>query len=164
MRRELWRSQCGHFCPTRGSVVEFIMLISCVPMGLSHIVRPGLWIDFFARIHAQGYRGAGGQGACHRARGRRADRSALHQVRWSGPGILLTIYGWAQFALVLLALFAPDIGMRSLAMAQSKGERGFVAWGMMLMRGGTQCRPGAIGLDTAKLPPSPGLQPVLIPP
>ena len=33
------------------SIVEFIFLIACVPMGLSHILRPALWVDFFTRVH-----------------------------------------------------------------------------------------------------------------
>ena len=46
---------------------------------------------------------------------------------------MLTLYGWAQLAKVFLALLVPEIGMRSLAMAQTKGERGFVLGGAMLM-------------------------------
>jgi hypothetical protein len=56
----------------------------------------------------------------------------LHQVWW-GPGIVLTLYGWAQFTKVWLALLVPQIGMRSLAMAQTNGERGFIVAGVMLM-------------------------------
>jgi hypothetical protein len=46
---------------------------------------------------------------------------------------VLTLYGWAQFAKVWLALLVPEIGMRSLAMAETKGRRGFVAGGVLLM-------------------------------
>ena len=46
---------------------------------------------------------------------------------------MLTLYGWAMLAKVLLALLAPQIGMRSLAMARTKGERGFVLGGVMLI-------------------------------
>jgi hypothetical protein len=113
------------------SIVQFIFLISCVPLGLSHIVQPAMWVDFFTRLHAQGTSGlvlkvlavelwAG------------VILVTLHQVWW-GPGIVLTLYGWAQFAKLWLTLLAPKIGMRSMHMAETKGERGFVLGGIMLV-------------------------------
>jgi hypothetical protein len=119
------------FLSDPASFVQFAMFLLCVPMGLSHIVRPALWVDFFTRVHAHGTAGLVGKVlAVELWPG--ALIVTLHQVWW-GPGIVLTLYGWAQFAKVWLALFAPGIGMRSLAMAQSKGERGFVLGGVMLM-------------------------------
>jgi hypothetical protein len=113
------------------STVQFVMFIACVPMGLSHIVRPALWVDFFARLHAQGTAGLVGKVLAVELWPALLI-VALHQVWW-GPGIVLTIYGWAQFTKVWLALFVPQIGMRSMAMAHAKGERGFVAGGVMLL-------------------------------
>lgn len=113
------------------STVQFIFLIVCVPMGLSHIVRPALWVAFFARLHAQGT-----SGLVLKVLAIELWPAIIlvtfHQVWW-GPGIVLTIYGWAQFAKFWLALFVPAIGMRSMAMAQTKGERGFVLGGVMLI-------------------------------
>lgn len=40
---------------------------------------------------------------------------------------------WAQSIKVWLALLMPEIGMRSLAMAQARGERGFVLGGITLI-------------------------------
>lgn len=118
------------FLSDASSIVEFIFLITCVPLGLSHIVQPKLWVDFFTRVHAQGTAGLVGKVLAIELWPAILVVS-LHQVWW-GPGIVLTIYGWAQFAKVLLALFIPEVGMRSLAMAQTKGTRGFVAGGVML--------------------------------
>jgi hypothetical protein len=113
------------------SIVQFIFFIACVPMGLSHIVRPALWVDFFARVHSEGTAGLVGKVLTVEL-WPALILVGLHQVWW-GPGIVLTLYGWAQFTKVWLALLAPEIGMRSLAMAQTKGERGFVLGGVMLM-------------------------------
>ena len=113
------------------SVVQFVMFIACVPMGLSHIVRPALWVDFFTRLHGLGTAGLVGKVLAIELWPALIVVS-LHQVWW-GPGIVLTIYGWAQFAKVWLALLVPEIGMRSMAMAPEKGERGFIAGGVMLM-------------------------------
>jgi hypothetical protein len=113
------------------SIVQFVFFIACVPMGLSHIVRPALWVDFFARVHSEGTAGLVGKVLTVEL-WPALILVGLHQVWW-GPGIVLTLYGWAQFTKVWLALLAPEIGMRSLAMAQTKGERGFVLGGVMLM-------------------------------
>jgi hypothetical protein len=113
------------------SIVQFLMCIACVPMGLSHILRPAMWVDFFTKLHAQGT-----SGLVLKVLAVELWPAllivGLHQVWW-GPGIVLTLYGWAQFAKVWLALFVPEIGMRSMAMAQTRGERGFILGGMLLM-------------------------------
>ena len=113
------------------SIIQFIFLIACVPMGLSHITRPALWVDFFTLVHAQGRAGLVGKVLAVELWPALMIVS-LHQVWW-GPGMVLTLYGWAQFTKVWLALLVPEIGMRSLAMAQIKGERGFVIGGLMLI-------------------------------
>jgi hypothetical protein len=112
------------------SAVQFIMLVACAIMGMSHIVRPAMWVEFFTHLHAQGVRGV-------------VMKTfmlelwpallivALHQVWW-GPGIVLTLYGWAQLTKVTVAMLAPEIGLRSMAMAQ-KGDRAFVLGGVMLL-------------------------------
>lgn len=113
------------------SIVQFIFLIACVPMGLSHIVRPVLWVDFFTRLHAQGTSGLVLKVlAVELWPG--IILVTLHQVWW-GPGIVLTLYGWAQFAKLWITLLMPELGMRSMGMAQTRGERGFVLGGVMLM-------------------------------
>ncbi|RYE08282.1 MAG: hypothetical protein EOP22_13910 [Hyphomicrobiales bacterium] len=113
------------------SIVQFIMLIACVPMGLSHIVRPALWIDFFARLTAMGRPGLVLKVLAVELWPALLIVS-LHQV-WSGPAIVLTLYGWAQFGKVWIALLFPAIGMRSMAMAEKHGARGFVAGGLLLI-------------------------------
>jgi hypothetical protein len=113
------------------SIVQFIFLIACVPLGLSHIVRPALWVDFFTRVYALGTAGLVGKVLAVELWPALLIVS-LHQVWW-GPGIVLTLYGWAQFTKVWLALLVPGIGMRSLEMAETKGERGFVFGGIMLI-------------------------------
>ena len=56
---------------------------------------------------------------------------ALHQV-WSGPGILLTIYGWLLLIKCIISVLVPQIGLRSLALAQ-KGDTSFIVAGAMLI-------------------------------
>ncbi len=112
------------------SFVQFIMLIGCVVMGFSHIVRPQLWVDFFAKLHADGTPGLVSKILAVEL-WPALFIVGLHQV-WSGPGIVLTLYGWAQLTKVTIALLVPQVGMRSMAMAQG-GTRRFVIAGYALV-------------------------------
>lgn len=112
------------------SAVEFVMLVGCTVMGLSHIFHPKMWVDFFLGLHEQGARGV-------------VFRTfalefwpatmivTLHQV-WHGPGIVVTIYGWLLLAKVVLAMLVPAAGLKSLAMA-SRGPKAFVVAGVLLL-------------------------------
>jgi hypothetical protein len=112
------------------SFVQLVVLMSCVVMGLSHIIRPQMWVDYFTSLHAEGTRGV-------------ITRTftlelwaallivALHQV-WHGPAIVVTIYGWLLLAKVTVSMLIPELGLRSLAMA-SQGPRAFVIAGCVLL-------------------------------
>ena len=112
------------------SFVQFLVLVSAVLMGLSHIVRPQMWVDYFNGLHVQGTTGV-------------ITRTftlelwpallivSLHQV-WHGPAIVITIYGWLMLAKIAISLLYPEAGLRSLAMA-SRGPRSFVLAGCVLI-------------------------------
>jgi hypothetical protein len=118
------------FIDDGASAVQFIMVVASAIMGVSHIVRPAMWVEFFGYLHAQGTRGV-------------VIRTfmlelwpamlivTLHQVWW-GPGIVLTLYGWAQLIKVTISMLAPEIGLKSLAMAQ-RGDRAFHFAGFALL-------------------------------
>lgn len=112
------------------SFVQFIMFIGCVVMGLSHIVQPQLWVDFFSRLHADGTPGLVSKILTVEL-WPALFVVGLHQVWW-GPGIVLTLYGWAQLTKVVIALLTPQLGMRSMAMAQ-RGTQRFVIAGVALV-------------------------------
>ena len=111
------------------SAVQFIMAATGALMGLSHIVQPRIWITFFGRLHAEGTSGI-------------VTRTFIeiwpaliivtfHQV-WSGPGLVLTLYGWALSIKIVIGLLAPQIGVRGLAMSQG-GQWRFVGAGVVLL-------------------------------
>lgn len=121
---------------THAHAVELLLCPAFVLLGLSHIVQPAMWRDYFVDLHGQGPRGI-------------VTRSftlelwpallilCFHQV-WSGPAVLLTLYGHALCTKVLLSLLAPSIGLRSLAMAD-KGDTGFRVAGVVLVGMGALC-------------------------
>jgi hypothetical protein len=112
------------------SFVQFVLLVSCPLLGLSHIVQPQMWIDYFNGLHAKGTSGV-------------ITRTftmelwpallivSLHQV-WHGVAIVITIYGWLMLTKVAVSLLCPEAGLRSLAMA-SRGPRGFILAGCVLV-------------------------------
>ncbi len=115
---------------TAPSIVQFIMLIGCTLMGLSHILQPQMWTEYFARLNAQGTAGLVTKVLAVELWPAMLIVS-LHQV-WHGAAIVLTVYGWLQLTKVAVALLIPKLGMRSMALAE-RGARGFVAAGVMLL-------------------------------
>jgi hypothetical protein len=115
---------------TPAAAVELLMLPGLAIMGLSHIVRPDVWTRFFADLATRGTSGV-------------VMRTAmlelwpallivtLHPV-WSGPGLALTLYGWALMAKACLSLLAPEIALRGLALA-GHGARAFLPGGVLLL-------------------------------
>lgn len=112
------------------SAVQFVMAVSGTLMAVSHIVRPDIWVDFFSRLHDQGTRGV-------------LTRTfmlelwpallvvTLHQV-WTGLAIVVTVYGWLQLTKIAVSVMAPEIGLKSLAMAK-RGDNAFRLGGVMLL-------------------------------
>jgi hypothetical protein len=112
------------------SAVQMVMSIGCTLIGLSHVLQPQVWQDYFAELRERGPAGV-------------FTRSitwelwpalilvTLHQV-WRGPGVLLTLFGWLLLIKCIVALLLPQIGLRSMAMA-SRGPWVFVAAGSVLM-------------------------------
>jgi hypothetical protein len=117
------------FITNATDAVQFVFAVGCLLAGLSHIVQPGMWVRYFSTLHAQGTDGV-------------ITRTftlelwpalaivALHQV-WSGPGIVLTVYGWLLTVKCAISLLAPQIALRGMGMAR-RGERTFIGAGVFL--------------------------------
>lgn len=118
------------------TAVQMLLLPAFVMLGLSHIVRPAMWVKFFGDLHDQG-----SSGVILRTFALELWPAlaivALHPV-WSGPGLVLTLYGWALALKCTISMLVPQIGLRSLAMA-SRGPRTFVISGVMLVAMGGVC-------------------------
>lgn len=110
--------------------VQALLAIPFVLMGLSHIVQPAMWRDYFTRLHAQGP-----PAIVTRTFTLELWPALLlvvfHRV-WSGPAVILTLYGYALLLKIVVSLLVPRIGLRSLALAD-KGDNGFRAGGIVLV-------------------------------
>ena len=112
-------------------IVRLVLAGPFVLMGVSHLVRPTMWRDFFAFLH-----GLGTPGVVLRTFALELVPAVVivtfHQD-WSGWAIPITLYGWALTAKIVVSLTFPAIGLRSLGMADRHGSRGFVPAGLVLV-------------------------------
>ena len=112
------------------SFVQLVVLISSLIIGVSHIVQPGLWGEYFADLRARGRAGLV-------AKIMQVELwpalliVSLHQV-WSGPAIVVTIYGWLLLLKVTVGLILPNLGMASMAIPE-RAPRSFVPAGVVML-------------------------------
>jgi hypothetical protein len=106
-----------------------VMLLSCGLMGLSHLFQPRLWSEFFAHLVERGRVGLVFNQFVNAAPA--AVVVSLHQV-WSGPAVVLTLYGWLLFIKSAIGLLLPGFGMRSLKLSRH-GDGAFRAAGLALL-------------------------------
>ena len=101
--------------PESAQIIQALLAIPFLLMGLSHIVQPRLWIDFFSYLHS-----LGPTGVILRTFALELVPATgiitFHWV-WSGIELALTIYGLLLMLKIAVSLFRPDVGVKSLAMA-----------------------------------------------
>jgi len=85
--------------------VELFAAVSFFVIGLSHVLQRDAWIEFFAKLHSLGRLGAFAEGFLYLNFG--AIIVSFHNV-WTGPGVVLTVIGWAQVLKALVRFVAPS--------------------------------------------------------
>jgi len=95
--------------------------------GLSHLLAPRVWADFFARAAADGERGSLTNAAIHLPLG--LVIAAFHPV-WTWPGIVLTLMGWSLVAKSALYMCFPRFGAAALARGGSHPASAYQAGGV----------------------------------
>ena len=106
--------------------IQLFAAINFTVIGLSHLLRPREWVEFFVWLRGKGYTGVFLNGMLSLSFGSLI--VAFHNV-WSGLPIVLTIVGWAQVVKALISLTAPQVGMRSLERVSVERAREFPAAG-----------------------------------
>ena len=91
--------------------IELFALINFVVMGLSHVLRPRAWVDFFVLLREKGHAGVFVHGFLSLGFG--AMILAFHDV-WSGLPAVLTIVGVAYTVKALVCFLLPELALRSL--------------------------------------------------
>ena len=89
--------------------IELFAALCFLIIGLSHLLQPHAWVDFFVRLREQGRSGMFVEGFLTLFFGGLI--VVFHNV-WSGLPMLLTIIGWGQVAKALVRFVAPEQSLR----------------------------------------------------
>ena len=105
--------------------VEVFAILHLAAIGLSHVLAPRAWVDFFQLLHRQGKPGAFFVAFMSLWFG--SIVAAFHDV-WTGVPAILTAIGWAQVVKGLVYFVFPGFGLRRMAMVTPQRAPWF-AWG-----------------------------------
>lgn len=109
--------------------IELLAAINFIVIGLSHVVKPRVWAEFFLLLRSKGEAGSFVNGFLSLATGSLI--VGFHNV-WSGIPLVLTLLGWAQVLKALLIFVVPGYGLRGLSLVSLENARIFVAPGVVL--------------------------------
>ena len=102
---------------TSEHAIEVFAVVNFVVIGLSHVVQPRVWVQFFAILARQGHPGVFVNAMLSLLVG--SIIVAFHNT-WTGIPAVLTFIGWAQVVKGLISLIAPAVGMKGLARMSMK--------------------------------------------
>jgi hypothetical protein len=110
--------------------VDVLAIIWLTVLGLSHLVRPREWIDFFTRLRDGGDAGVFAVAILHLIPGTLI--AAAHN-RWTWPAVVLTVVGWGWITKGSLYVLFPAVGRWSLATVRAGREKRFRGAGLVLL-------------------------------
>jgi hypothetical protein len=108
--------------------VQIFAVVHFLIIGLSHIVRPRAWSEFFLLLRSKGVSGGFVNGFLSIGVG--SVIVAFHQV-WSGIPLILTVVGWAQVLKGFLIFVVPGYAEKSLDKAPIENPRVFIVPGVL---------------------------------
>jgi hypothetical protein len=117
--------------------VEVFAIILCGVFGLSHILQPKAWADFFILLRGKGEAGAFVDGLMDLPLA--GVIIGFHNI-WSGIPVVLTLVGWGLLIKSLIRFCAPKLGLR--VMARVSVER---AWEFQVAGAGLLALGGLLG-------------------
>jgi uncharacterized protein YjeT (DUF2065 family) len=109
---------------------EWYALVTCLVVGLSHLLYPRAWAEVFAAMHRLGKPGAFVNGGLSLVPG--AALVAAHHV-WSWPTMALTLFGWLLVLKGAICFLAPSLALRSMSRAGAGKGREFAVGGFVLL-------------------------------
>jgi uncharacterized protein YjeT (DUF2065 family) len=116
------------------AAIERIVGISFVAVGLSHMLRPKGWVEWFDQLRARGEPGAFVNGMMSLSFGSLI--VGFHGTQWTGWGAIVTIIGWAQVVKGVVHMCFPAHSLRSMGQVTAETSWKFtVAGGIMLAAG-----------------------------
>lgn len=110
--------------------VQIFAVVQFLIIGLSHVVRPRAWCDFFLLLRGKG--AAGGFVNGFLSLGFGVVVVAFHPV-WTGIPMILTVIGWMQVLKAFLIFVVPGYVEKSLQKAPVEKPGSFIAAGVFLI-------------------------------
>jgi uncharacterized protein YjeT (DUF2065 family) len=91
--------------------IELFLAINFFIIGLSHLVQPKIWVEFFIYLHSKN--NAGNIFNALLSLGTGSLIFSFHFI-WYWPNIIVTIYGLLQILKGLIYLLKPSVGIASI--------------------------------------------------
>jgi hypothetical protein len=110
--------------------VQIYAIINCTVIGISHVVRPRLWVDFFVFLREKGETGVFAVAFLNLIFG--SIIVAFHNV-WSGIPLVLTLLGWANVIKALFYFVFPGLGLRRLQSLSHERANLIVGGGILFL-------------------------------
>ena len=110
--------------------VQIYAIINLTVIGISHVVRPRVWVDFFVFLQEHGEAGVFAVALLNLIFG--SIIVAFHNV-WSGIPLVLTVWGWANVLKALLYFTFPVIGLRRLQSLSHERANLIVVGGILFL-------------------------------
>ena len=110
--------------------VQIFAVIHLLTLGLSHILAPRTWAEFFVHLRERGKPGVFVVGFMSLGFG--SIIVAFHNV-WTGLPALLTLLGWSQVLKAALYFAFPEYGLRKLALVSIERNRLFIVPGIFFV-------------------------------
>ena len=110
--------------------IQIYAIINFVVIGISHVVRPRAWVDFFVFLRERGEAGVFATAFLSLIFG--SIVVAFHNV-WSGIPLVLTLVGWAQVLKALIYFAFPAFGLRRLQIPTYERAQVFVPAGALFL-------------------------------
>ena len=107
--------------------VTKLAIICFLVNGISHIVQPRVWAQFFMHLHSKGEVGSFQNALLHFPLG--VLIVSLHNV-WHGLPMVLTLIGWGLVLKSFIYFVFPKHGLKMMARVSVEKSRGFVVAGV----------------------------------
>lgn len=112
------------------TAIERFTVLSYLVIGLSHILQPRAWVQFFVNLREKGEAGIFIVAFLHLPMGLLI--VSFHNV-WMGIPVVVTIVGWANVLKGTLYFLFPAIGMKTIGRVRMEKAYEFVVAGVVLV-------------------------------
>jgi hypothetical protein len=110
--------------------VQIYAIINLTVIGISHMVRPRVWVDVFVLLRERGEAGVFAVALWNLVFG--SIVVAFHNV-WSGIPVMLTVLGWANVVKSLMYFVFPALALRRLQFLSHRRSNLVAASGILFL-------------------------------